>query len=214
MSSSFHEVLFPTAISYGSSGGPRFKTTIFTADSGYESRNIDWANVRSEYNAQHGIKTEAQMEEIMAFFMARRGRAYGFRYKDFGDFKLRNQVIGTGDATNRSFQIVKTYLSQQAQSGEAYTYSRRITKIAWNTVAGVTVNGVANSNYTVDHNTGMLTFGFTPGGGDIIKIGAGEFHVPVRFDTDHLDITQDSWNAQSWGDIPIVEVRDWSEAVA
>jgi len=212
----FHEILFPVDISYNSSGGPRFKTTIFTADSGYEQRNIDWANQKAEYDVSHGIKNQEQMDALTAFFYARRARAYGFRYLDYNDFNITSQQIAVGDGATLSFQIIKTYVSTQAESGETYTYGRKLTKIAWNTIAGVTVNGVVKTSptdYTVNYNTGVITFVVAPPTGQSIVIGAGQFHVPVRFDTDHLDVVQEFWNTSSWNSIPLVEVRDWGEAL-
>lgn len=210
----FHEVLFPENISYGSAGGPKFKTTIFMADSGYEQRNIDWSTTRAEYDVSQSIKTQSQMDQLTDFFYARKGRAYGFRFKDWNDYQLTQQQIAVGDGTTKVFQIVKTYTSAQAESGETYTYTRAITKINWNTIAGVTMGGAlqaAGTNYAVDHNTGLMTFVTAPVTGAPIIIGAGEFHVPVRFDTDHLDPTHEFWMTQSWPQIPLVEVRDWSD---
>lgn len=211
---SFHEVLFPETISYGSSGGPRFKTAIFSADSGFEQRNVNWQQVRCEFEVGHTIKDSSAMDTLRAFFMARRGRAYGFRYKDWGDYKLTQQVIGVGDGQN-DYQIVKTYRSYQADSGSDTTFTRPLRKIAWGTIAGVTVGGVVvpSSEYTVDHDTGIISFDDPVYPGEEIKIGYGEFHVPCRFETDHLDVTQEFWNTESWPTIPIWEIRDWGEAV-
>lgn len=216
----FHEVLFMPSISYGSSGGPKFKTTIFTADSGFEQRNIDWANQRAEYDASHGIKSQSDMDLLTAFFYARRGRAYGFRYKDWNDYRITNQTIGSGDGTTTTFQIVKTYISAQTESGETDSYTRTLTKINWGTIAGVTVGGVVVTQtpdpttgqaWSVDNNTGLITFVNAPALNAAIIIGAGEFHVPVRFDTDHLDVSQDFWETSSWPNIALVEVRDWGQ---
>jgi len=211
----FHEVLFSERVSYGSSGGPKFKTTIFTADSGYEQRNIDWQNVRSEYDASQGIRDTAAMQEIRAFFYARRGRAFGFRYKDWGDYQIREQVIDVGDGVSTAFQIVKTYRSQQSESDEAYIYERKITKINWDSITVIKVDGVplAADAWVVDHNTGIITFDTAPAYQAPIEIVYAEFHVPVRFDTDHLDVAEDFWNTESWNSIPLVEVRDWEEVV-
>lgn len=210
----FHEVLFPVEISYGSAGGPKFKTTIFTADSGFEQRNIDWSSTRAEYDVSNAIKTQEQMDVLTEFFFARRGRAYGFRFFDWNDYQINQQVIGTGDGATRTFQIIKTYVSAQAESGESYSFTRNLTKIAWDTIAGVTVGisvKVAGTDYTVNHNTGEITFVAAPPNGAQIKIGAGQFHVPVRFDTDHMDAAHEFWMTQTWGQIPLVEVRDWSD---
>ena len=212
----FHEVLFPENISYGSAGGPKFKTTIFVADSGYEQRNVDWSATRAEYDVSQSIKSQAQMDALTQFFFNRKGRAYGFRFKDWNDFQISQQVIGCGDGLTTEFQITKLYTSAQAESGETYYYTRTLTKINWDTISGVTVNSVvktAPGDYTVDHNTGIITFTVAPAYGAQVKIGAGEFHVPVRFDTDHLDAAHEFWETQTWGQIPLVEVRDWSNIV-
>lgn len=211
---SFHDVLFPPEISYGSAGGPKFKTTIFTADSGYEQRNIDWSSTRAEYDVSHGVKSQAQMDELTAFFYARRGRAYGFRFKDFNDYRIKQQVIGIGDGVKTDFQIVKTYTDTNPETGETHTFTRKLTKIAWDTVAGVTMGAAVQQqgvDYTVDHNTGVMTFAVPPLNTAQIKIGVAEYHVPVRFDTDHLDATHEFWNRQTWSSIPLIEVRDWTD---
>ncbi|UTC29070.1 hypothetical protein MARCHEWKA_05610 [Brevundimonas phage vB_BpoS-Marchewka] len=210
----FHEVLFPTEISYGSSGGPKFKTTIFTADSGYEQRNIDWSMTRAEYDVSHGIKSQEQMDELTAFFYARRGRAFGFRFKDYNDFRLKQQVIALGDGVQTEFQIIKTYNDQNPATAQNYVYQRKLYKIAWNTVAGVKMGAavqVQGVDYTIDHDTGKIIFAVPPLNTAPIMIGAAEFHVPVRFDTDHLDSTHEFWLTQSWSSIPLVEVRDWND---
>ncbi len=213
MSGTFHELLFPTDISYGSSGGPKFKTTIFTANSGYEQRNINWSNVRCEYTANQGIKTQEQMDVLTDFFFNRQGKAFGFRFFDWNDYAITNQVIGTGDGATTAFQIVKTYTSSQDESGESYTFSRTLNKIAWDSVEEVQVGSVVldPSTYTVDYNTGLITFATAPADNDIVSVGYAEFHVPVRFDTDQLDSTFEYQNVQNWTNIALIEVRDWQD---
>lgn len=53
----FHEVRFPTDISYGSNGGPGFLTNILELASGHEQRNIEWSLAKAKYDVQYGIKT-------------------------------------------------------------------------------------------------------------------------------------------------------------
>lgn len=211
----FKEVLFPPTISYGSSGGPKFKTDVFTSDSGYEQRNIAWRNVRCEFDVSQGIRKNSDMDTLLAFFMAMRGRAYGFRYKDWTDFMFRGEVCAVGNGEDATLQIEKTYSFAQAESGETVTYKRKITKIAWNSLAGIAINGTPVVGWSVDHNTGKLTLpGGAPAEGAQITIGSGQFHVPCRFDTDHIDITQEHWDASTWPSIPIVEIRDFAEALS
>ncbi len=83
----FHEVRFPTAIALGASGGPERKTDIVALGSGYEERNSRWADSRRRYNAGYGVKSLDDLHQVIAFFEERRGRLYGFRWKDRADWK-------------------------------------------------------------------------------------------------------------------------------
>lgn len=204
---SFHEEIFPIGVSYGAVGGPKFKTTILPLMSGYEKRNIDWSNARAEYDVSYGLKTLEELEEIRDFFYARRGMAYGFRFRDWQDYKLTNEVIGLTTGALTTYQIFKRY-----QSG-AVVYDRVLRKIETGgvvvTVAGVirTV-GLGGTSYQINLNTGVITLGATLAAlvGESIAITCN-FHVPVRFDTDHLATTIEEYNVFTWGQIPLVEVR-------
>ncbi|XAI96056.1 hypothetical protein [Microcystis phage Mwe-JY26] len=197
---SFHEVRFPEHISYGSKGGPKFKTTVLALDSGYEQRNIDWAEAKAEYDVSHGIKSRDEMDELRSFFLARRGRAYGFRFKDWADFTAVGQQIGVGNGVATQFQMIKTYASG------GFSYGRPLRKLVSGTLTQVLVNGVP-ATFTVNNNTGVVTMNSAPANGTIITVPYVEFDVPVRFDTDHLDAEHDFWEHQSWNSIPLVELR-------
>ncbi len=196
---SFHEIRFPTDISYGSSGGPEFSTDIVITDSGHEQRNINWSEARARYNVAHGVKTETQLMELISFFRARKGRAYGFRFKDWSDFKASNQNLGSGDGVKTSFQLVKRYQS-------SVIVTRDIKKPVSGSVK-VYKNGVMQlSGYSVDHANGTVIFSSAPA--SLMTISADfEFDVPVRFDTDRLAARMESYGSNSWNDIPLVEVR-------
>jgi len=206
----FHEVQFPTSISRGSSGGPRRRTDIVTLRSGYEERNSVWADSRREYDAGLGIRDINDLHEVLEFFEARLGRLYGFRWKDWADYKSvapnRNvseddQTIGTGDGSETQFQLVKAYTSGPT------TYTRTITKPVSGTVV-VEVNGSLESpsNYSVNTETGIITFNSAPTSGHTIKAGF-EFDVPVRFTNDHIDVTVDLFNAGQIPQVNVIEVK-------
>lgn len=199
---SFHEILFPEDISYGSSGGPGFNTTVIELTSGHEQRNINWSEAKATYEANHGIKTREQMEELIDFFWARRGKAYGFRFKDWADYQLENEVIGVGDGVTTQFQVIKTY------EPSGYPYQRIIRKINPGTLE-VRKNGAVllQPGYcSVDNNTGLVSFATAPEIGDILAV-TGEFHVPVRFDIDDMKVTHDQWEVMSWPSVPLVEIK-------
>lgn len=197
---SFAEVQFPTDISYGATGGPMFLTDVVTTVSGQEQRNSKWSQSRAKYNVASGIKTEAQWEALIAFFRVRRGKAVGFRFKDWSDYKATNQAIGTGDGSSTYFQLVKIY------SSGASAVSRTITKPVSGTVDVYVDAVLQTSGVTVDTTTGIVSFTTAPAGGAVITADF-EFDVPVRFDTDEMAISMDSFDAGNWSSIPLIEVR-------
>lgn len=197
----FVEVRFPADIAYGSAGGPEYSTDVVISQSGYEQRNANWSQARARYNVAHGVKTQAQLDALIAFFRARKGRADGFRFKDWTDYKVASQVIGTGNGTATAYQLVKTY-----NSGSV-TETRTVTKPVAITVK-LYLNGVlqTGAQYSLNSTTGVITFASAPGNG--VSITADfEFDVPVRFDTDRLSASIDSYATTSWMDIPLVEIR-------
>lgn len=196
----FHDVLFPTDISYGSSFGPTFSTTIKELASGHEQRNINWSEARCKGDAKYGIKTEDQMRTLVDFFYARNGRAYGFRYYDHLDHSITNQSIGTGDGATAAFQLYKRY-----EPASGYHYDRIIRKPVTGSLT-MTVNGISAA-FTLDAATGIVTMTVTPSLGHDVRVVACEFHVPVRFDIDELDPSYDDYNNLTVPSIPLIEIR-------
>lgn len=195
---------FPDDISYGSAGGPSFKTYVFEGSSGLEQRNITWSEAKHRYDVSHGVKDKTDMDVIRAFFYNVSGRAHGFRFKDWGDYELLNENIGTGDGVVTTFLVTKKYVTGTS------TYTRRIFKPI-STGFEVRVNGVlktAGSHYNLTASTGTIVFtaGNIPGVGEAVTV-TGEFDVPVRFDTDALASSHDGYLTESWGSIPIIELR-------
>jgi uncharacterized protein (TIGR02217 family) len=196
----FVETQFPTDISYGSSGGPEYTTDIVSSQNGYEQRNVNWEQARAKFNVAHGVKTKAQLDTLIAFFRARKGRAYGFRFKDWTDYQAATQAIGTGNGVATQFQLVKKYTSGLV------TETRIITKPVSGTVQ-VYKNGVLQmAGVTIDTATGVITFATAPAAGVVIT-ASFEFDVPTRFDTDRLSARLEAYGVHSWQDIPLVEVR-------
>jgi uncharacterized protein (TIGR02217 family) len=108
---SFHEVRFPDNIDYGATGGPEFATTVVATGAGHEKRNVNWAEALGRWDVASALKKQAQIDELIAFFRARRGNAYGFRFKDWTDYRATGQLLGTGDDAATQFQRVKQYPS-------------------------------------------------------------------------------------------------------
>ncbi|WP_322865514.1 DUF2460 domain-containing protein [Aquicoccus sp. G2-2] len=207
----FHEMRFPANLSFGSVGGPERRTDIVTLANGYEERNTPWAHSRRRYDAGVSMRSLDDIETLIAFFEARHGQIYGFRWKDWSDFKSclaskepaqADQVIGTGDEETTAFQLSKSY-----RSG-AYSYRRPIAKPVAGSVR-VAIEGVEQLegvHYEVDTATGFVHFAHPPNAG--MQVTAGfEFDVPVRFDTDSIQTNVASFRAGDVPHVPVVEVR-------
>ena len=151
------------------------------------------------------------VQALIAFFEARQGQVFGFRWKDWSDFKsgtatggiaFDDQVIAQGDGVSAEFQLAKRYVSG------AQSYLRPVTK----PVAGTVRIGVGGDelfegvHYTVDTATGLITLTAVPGEEDVITAGF-EFDVPVRFDTDRIQVSVASFRAGDVPNVPVVEVR-------
>lgn len=196
----FHEVQFPPKVAYGASGGAEFNTSIATTFAGFEQRNVNWQKARGRWDVSTGLKTKADMDVVQAFFRARFGKAYGFRFKDWSDYQALGQTLGTGNGIQTAFQLAKNYTSG------AYSYSREIRKPVSGTVK-IYLNSVLQSTgFAVDHTTGIITFTAAPGAGVIVSADF-DFDVPVRFDTDALLVRADGPGIFVWDAIPIVEIR-------
>jgi uncharacterized protein (TIGR02217 family) len=205
----FHEVRFPDDISRGARGGPQRRTQIVELASGDEERNASWANSRRRYDVAYGIRRADDLAAVVAFFEARNGRLHGFRFKDWADYKsclpsqipaATDQVIGTGDASTKTFQLAKRYLS----GGQAWV--RIITRPVAGSVTVALAGTPQASGWSVDVTTGLVTFSTAPVSGVTITAGFA-FDVPVRFDTDTLDVTLDLERLGSITSIPLVEIR-------
>lgn len=205
----FHEVRFPDNISRGARGGPERRTQIVVLASGDEERNGSWANSRRRYDVAYGIRRADDLASVVAFFEARNGRLHGFRYKDWADYKSNlpsqavnptDQQIGTGTGSLQTFQLTKRYTSG------AQTWVRTIAKPVAGTVRVALGMVEQMSGWSVDTTTGVITFTAAPAGGVIIRAGF-EFDVPVRFDSDALDVTLDFERLGSITSIPLLEIR-------
>lgn len=198
---SFHDVLFPPEISYGSSGGPGFNTTVLELASGHEQRNINWSEVKAKYDVSYGVKTPDEMDKLIEFFYARNGKAYGFLYKDWADYTITDQLIGVGDGTENQYQMYKRY-----EGDTPHAYDRPIRKIVPGSYT-ITRDGSTISSSRLNTDTGVVTLSSNLGVGEELRVVSLEFYVPVRFDIDEMNVSYEDYNNLSWPSIPLVELK-------
>lgn len=206
----FHEILFPLDIALRSAGGPERRTEIVTLASGREERNARFKHSRRRYDAGYGVKNLEALSQVIAFFEERRGRLHGFRWRDRLDHSSAapgmavtpfDQMIGAGDGETSAFALKKTY------GGAFDPYARPIVKPVAGSVV-VAVDGEAVEEFTCDTATGVVTFldGHVPAAGAAITAGF-LFDVPVRFDSDYLEVDLSAFAAGAIPKIPLVEIR-------
>lgn len=195
---SFYETQFPTDISYGSAGGPKWKTDVVVFDSGYSSRNQRWADNQHEYDVAYGVREIEHLQDLRDFFNEMRGRTHGFRYKDWLDYQVTDEAISyDGSGT---VQLTKTY------GNGVNDYTKDIKKPVSGSVT-LKVNGSDYTDFTVDTTTGIVTFTASPVPVDSdVVTWSGEYDIPCAFDTDQLSIVLSDYQAASTS-VPVVEIR-------
>jgi uncharacterized protein (TIGR02217 family) len=209
----FHEILFPLDIALHSAGGPQRRTEIVALGSGREERNTRWAHSRRRYDAGYGIKTFEALSQAIAFFEERRGMLHGFRWRDRLDHSSAapgvavsplDQAIGIGDGETVSFALRKTY------GGAFAPYARPIAKPVSGSVVVAVDGEIAEegADFTCDASTGLVSFleGHVPDVGGAVSAGF-LFDVPVRFDTDYLEVDLSAFAAGAIPKIPLIEIK-------
>ena len=197
----FHDVNFPTDIAAGAVGGPKFDTHVLRRRSGAELRNARNREGYVTYDVSYGVRNADQRETLIAFFRARKGRAYGFRFRDKSDYQAVGQEIATGDGAQTVFQLIKTYDS----GGE--TDVRVITKPIASGFALYVDSVLQASGHSLNTLTGEVTFDAAPAVDAVISADF-TFDVPMRFDVDNLALKADVGERHIWQNIPLIEIKE------
>lgn len=196
----FDDVLFPLALGREAEVMPEFSTAILTNAGGHEARNASWAAARTRYDVGPGVRSEADIAALLAFYRARMGPARGFRLRDpfdsmSGAGSALDQRIGVGDGVATRFPLVKQYGASE----------RRITRPVAGSVK-VAVGGVATLAFGVGAG-GVIELDTAPGVGMVVTAGFA-FDVPVRFAEDRLAVNRATFLAGAAASVALVEVRE------
>jgi uncharacterized protein (TIGR02217 family) len=202
----FDDVSFPIEIGAEASVAPSFSTNVVTSAGGNEYRNANWQQARLRFDAGPGVRSDRDIETLLAFFRARRGAAVGFRFRDPFDFSSNgmtssptavDQQIGSGDGTAVSFELAKTY-----SGGEV----RQITRPAAGSVR-VAVDRVEQASGWTLEALGTVVFADPPPAGAAVTAGF-LFDVPVRFADDRLEVNRSTFLAGEAPSVPLIEIRE------
>lgn len=173
----FNETRLLDSVAYGSEFGQEFSTRVTTLRSGVERRNANWSMPLGRYAVLYQVLKPDDHIKVRAAHMASMGALIPFRFKDYTDYQAQQQIIGTGTGSAQTLPLLKQYKFGPVE------LQRRISKPVLNTVL-VFADGVPVSA-AVDYVDGTVTI--------TADVGAeitwsGEFDIPVRFESDRLDV--------------------------
>lgn len=193
----FYDIVFPESISIKSSYIIEYNTIINKSKNGGELRISNYDYPLLSYNVINDLKTKKELEEIINFFKLVKGRAYGFKFKDWLDYKAINQNIAIANGEQTEFQLIKTYnINNKIQI-------RKITKPE-NVSVFVNQQNITQ-NININYSSGIITFN-TPPEKDTIITATFDFYVPVRFDNDKIEIIMKNDKVGEIKDLKIVEL--------
>ncbi|MBD2694436.1 DUF2460 domain-containing protein [Anabaena catenula] len=180
---SFNETRLNLGFDFGTVGGASFSTTVLTTGGGYEQRNSNWDEPRGRWQIGDRLYNREELDYIIRFHRAHRGKAVGFRFRDWANYQAENELIGVGDGVTTQFQLKKTYTV--GSQSTVQTIKKPVVGSVYLTVAGEPIV----SGFSVDYTTGLCTFTAPPTG----NINATfDFDIPVRFEQDLFDHRYDA----------------------
>lgn len=177
------------SIAVGFRGGPEWATTNVMSVSGFDTRNQQRAVPVHRYRFTGAETAIATLRSLKAFHMGVRGRLKSWLLKDWSDYSVTGESLGTVDGATTSFPLKKTYSTFNG-------YARTNFYVKTSTLK-VYIDGVEqtiNSDFTVTdagngYCQGPVVFGSpAPTGSPGALTWDGEFYVPVTFDQDDCEI--------------------------
>ena len=112
--------IFPTNINFESMGTATYEVFITTLYGGHHVADLTNDEPLHSYNVGYGIREESDLQVVLKHFHAMQGMFHFFRFKDWNDYKscdreatptAFDQVMGQGDGSNLTFQMIKNYTS-------------------------------------------------------------------------------------------------------
>jgi uncharacterized protein (TIGR02217 family) len=179
--------VFPQCPSFGYTSLPMYSVTPIERASGVETRNRNWEYPLHRFDCTVGPRDEEAIAELLEFWHAVGGMAYGFRFSDGVDYKSCriNEAIS---ATDCPLLVVNGESPEVYQLIKRYTFGARTQdRVIYKPVQGTILiadGGVLKTeavDYTIDYATGRVGLLFSPAGS---LTWGGEFDVPVRFDSE------------------------------
>jgi len=211
MADFFDDILLPADVAYATSAAAEHRTEIIETASGFEYRNSPWQAPRRHYRFAGGPQKLTILLALKHFFEDRRGRLYGFLLDDWSDNQsadygadvaATDQSLWPLDDSGQRFALQKTY----AANGRIWR--RRIVKPLADSLllARDQQNLMADTDYHLDMKTGEIALDQALQAGETLTAGF-RFYVPVRFDSDQLEVQRLSDDIGQVPPVPMVELN-------
>src|SRR5574343_615910 len=165
---------------------PNFKTEVKTAVSGREIRRPLWSYPFWRFGVRYEVIREKptlkELSLMLAFFGGLKGQANALYFLDPNDKTVAlGQNIGTGNGTNRTFQLTRTISA--TVNGVTKTFTEPV--LAVNGSPTVQINGVTTTAYVLNPY-GVVVFNSAPANGAVLTWG-GEFLFVCRLERDEFE---------------------------
>ena len=211
----FIEQRLPDCIAFGATFGPEYQTNVVVVNSGHENRNINWAKARLVANIGYRNRPEADTQALIAWFRSMKGRAHGFRVRDWSDYKVDAQtgMLKALPSQPDVYQLCKAY--EMGDLSELREIRKPVAGLQLFDADGVQLPA---ASYNIDTTNGVVEMlEYIPDGEEdmvgkpLPTYWVGEFDVPARFDVDKLELEVSDRSANglvySWPSIPLIELR-------
>lgn len=182
----FHDVSFPARFLDKAQGGPTFPLTVLYGDSGGEFRRVSASSGLNHYSITPSPISPSEQQELIAFFRAREGGRFGFRFHDRQDHDAQESLLATADGTQHVFPVYKTY-----HSGDNIVSRRIYLPLSANFRLYTDNIEQPTSSYMLDILQGTITYLTPPAEGTRIT-ASFTFDIPVRFETETLSFHRES----------------------
>lgn len=193
--SAYRRAYIPTCESYGWDGGPGYQTTIAPLPNKHERSNADCDQPQHFFSLPFQNIDVTQYAPIKQMHMNCRGRWGRFLYRDRLDSVVDDELLAVATAGQDTFQLGKWSVIDGVE------YFRHIYallapapngKDAIEVTPVITVDGVATTDFIVDHDRGIVVFDSPMSGDEVIRWSASCFSLWVRFDNDRLPFSIDN----------------------
>ena len=199
----FHNIKFPDNICYDIVNSIIYDTNIIKSKNGREQRIINFSSGKNLYKLIYKFQNKNEIEKIVNIFNIVKGRANGFRFKDWFDYRIEKQQIAIDDA--RILYLYKDYRIDNV------VYRKRIYKPVENSIE-IFINGEKDNSIIkfVDYDNGTIEFydNLLVNSGNKIEISC-EFDIPVRFNSDKLNIITKNKNQYETEPIELIEIENF-----